>query len=423
VRTSWYQRIEWDVLAMWIVLVSLGLVAIYSATHGPSSEFVRSAVRDNFERQFVWIGVCILGIVAAFIVPVRFYQYLGYPLYLITLLLVIGALIFGREINGARSWLYLGPVGVQSSELAKVGTVMAVSQFLSSRALRSRSVLRALVAIVLILVPAVLIVLQNDAGTALVYFGLIPVVLFWSGIPLLAVLLIIGPVVAGYLAVVSIAAASIFAGLFSLGLLFYTREYRVGLVSALFTGVPIVTVFAALTKLLQPHQVARIASFVDPEAYSQTSGFHVIQAKAAIGSGGFWGKGFMQGTQTQLAFVPEQSTDFIFCVIGEEFGFLGVTILLVIFALLLIRLVAVGSRTKHPFVHMIAAGTAGIYFIHLVINVGMTLGVMPIIGIPLPFISYGGSAMIANTSLLAITLALSMRRDELPLHGTSGLNV
>lgn len=421
-RTAWYQRIDWGILAIWVVLVSIGLVAIYSATHGSSSEFVRSAVRNNFERQLLWAGVCLLGIVSAFFLPVRFYQYLGYPLYLITLLLVIGALLFGREINGAQSWIYIGPIGVQSSELAKVGTVLAVSQFLSSRALRSRSVLRALVAITLIVVPAVLIVLQNDTGTALVYFALIPVVLFWSGIPLLAVLLIIGPAIAGYLAVVSVVAACVFAGVFSIGLLFYTREYRIGLVGAVFTGVPIAVVYTALTKLLQPYQVARIASFVDPEAYSHTSGFHLIQAKAAIGSGGFWGKGFMQGTQTQLAFVPEQSTDFIFCVVGEEFGFLGVTIVLGLFAVLLIRLVHVGSRTKHPFVHMIAAGTVGIYFIHVLINVGMTLGVMPIIGIPLPFISYGGSAMIANTSLLAITLALSMRRDELPLHGTAGLS-
>lgn len=416
-RTSWYQRIDWTVLALWISLVGVGLVAIYSATHGQSSEFLRPAVRNNFERQLMWAGICLVGLITAFLLPVRFYQYLGYPLYVVTLLMVAAALFFGREVNGARSWIYFGSIGVQSSELAKVGTVMAVAQFLSGKMLRVQIIRRGLIAVLLIVLPAILIILQNDTGTALVFFALIPVVLFWSGLPLPVIVLMIAPAVAGYLAIVSIPVACVFAVLFTLGVAFYTRESRIGFVGALFSAGPIVLVYTALNKVLQPHQVARIASFVNPEAYQYTSGFHIIQAKAAIGSGGLWGKGFMQGTQTQLAFVPEQSTDFIFCVIGEEFGFVGVSLVLVLFAILLIRLVLLGVRTKHPFIQMAAAGTVGVYFVHILINVGMTMGVMPVIGIPLPFISYGGSAMIANTSLLAITLALSMRRNELPLHG------
>lgn len=416
-RKAWYRRLDWTVVLTWACLVGVGLVAIYSATHGRSAEFVRATVSNNFERQLMWAGVSAVGLAVAFMLPVRFVQHLAYPIYAITLALVVAALLFGREVNGARSWLYFGPVGVQSSELAKVGTVLAVSQFLAGRARQAPSIRRALGAVLFILVPAVLVVLQNDAGTALVYFALIPIVLFWSGLPIAVVLLLVGPAIAGYLAVVSITAAAVFAGLFTLGLYAYSREPRFGIVAALFSGVPVAVVYTALNSLLQPYQVARIASFVDPEAYQSTSGFHIIQAKAAIGSGGFWGKGFMEGTQTQLAFVPEQTTDFIFSVIGEEFGFLGVLVVLGLFAYLLVRLVVIGTGSGHPFVHMVAAGTVGIYLVHIVINVGMTLGVMPVIGIPLPFISYGGSAMLANTALLAVTLASFMKRDDLPIYG------
>jgi rod shape determining protein RodA len=171
--------------------------------------------------------------------------------------------------------------------------------------------------------------------------------------------------------------------------------------------------------VLAPHQVARIVSFTNPEAAEFRSGvgYHLVQSKAAIGSGGIFGKGFMEGTQTQGAYIPEQSTDFVFSIIGEEWGFIGSLVLLGIFALFLVRLVSLGTQVKHPFGSMVAAGAAGIYLIHVFINLGMVTGLLPVIGIPLPFISYGGSALLANSAMLAIALNLHMRRDDFSIYG------
>lgn len=416
---TWYRNLDYSILLLWACLVAVGLTAIYSTTHGPASEFLLASVRRNFERQLLWAGICTFGISVALMLPVRFYQLAAYPVYAITLLLLVAALVLGREINGAKSWLYLGPVGLQVSELAKVGTVLAVAQFLSSRRPKARTLRYALFSVALILVPAVLIILQNDTGTALVFFGLVPVMLYWSGLPLHTLLLMISPAIAGYLSVVYWPAALAFAVLFTAGMYWHTREGYHTALAGLFTLGTLGTVTLALTRVLQPHQVARILSFTNPEAeeFRHNVGFHLVQSKAAIGSGGLLGKGFMEGTQTQGAYVPEQSTDFIFSVIGEEWGFIGAIAVLALFALLLIRLVQVGSEIKHPFGMMVASGAVGIYLIHIFINVGMATALLPVIGIPLPFISYGGSALLANTSMLAVALALHMRRDEFSIYG------
>ncbi len=416
---TWYRNLDYGILLAWMGLVVVGLVAIYSTTHGPASEFLLESVRRNFERQFMWAGVCALGIVIALMLPVRFFQKAAYPIYFFTLLLLLAALGFGREVNGARSWLAFGPVQFQVSELAKVGTVLAVAQLLSSRRPNSNNVRYGLMAVGLLMIPAMLIVAQNDTGTALVFFGLVPVMLFWSGLPIHIVLLLVSPALAGYLAIVYWPAAAAFALLFTAGMYWHTKDYRITALAGLFTAGTTAVASFALTRVLKPHQVARIISFTNPEAeeFRRGVGFHLVQSKAAIGSGGLFGKGFMEGTQTQGAYIPEQSTDFVFSVIGEEWGFLGAVVLLALFAFFLIRLVSLGTQVKHPFGSMVAAGAAGIYLIHVFINIGMVTGLLPVIGIPLPFISYGGSALLANTAMLAIALNLHMRRDDFSIYG------
>ena len=182
------------------------------------------------------------------------------------------------------------------------------------------------------------------------------------------------------------------------------------------TGVMAALAHTALFKILQPHQISRIVAFNDPESFRYGAGFHIIQAKAAIGSGGLFGKGFTHGTQTQLAYIPENSTDFIFCVIGEEFGFIGTMVLLALFGVLLIRLASLGAQAGFALPRLFVAGLTGILLVHILINIGMTIGLMPVIGIPLPFISYGGSALLANTTMLAIALNLHARRDEFAVY-------
>lgn len=417
--TPWYRTMDYVTPLLWLALVAIGLTAIYSTTHGPASEFLLETVRQNFSRQLTWAGICVVGIVVALLLPVRFYQTGAFVIYAGSLLLLVMALLFGREINGAKSWLTLGPMNLQVSELAKVGTVLAVAQLLASKRPGADNIRYAVMAVVLIVIPGVLIVLQNDTGTALVFFGLIPIMLFWSGLPLSTVLLVVSPALAGYIAIWSKLAGALFAVAFTLGMYLTTRERHLTIFAGLFTAAPVAALSLLLTRVLKPYQVARIRSFTNPEAeeFRQGVGFHLVQSKAAIGSGGLTGKGFMQGTQTRGGFVPEQSTDFIFSVIGEEFGFLGTALVLLLFAFLLIRLVRLGVQMKHPFGTLVAVGAAGIYLIHIFINIGMVTGLLPVIGIPLPFLSYGGSALLANTGMLAIVLSLYMRRDDFSIYG------
>ncbi|MCH8245690.1 MAG: rod shape-determining protein RodA [Bacteroidetes bacterium] len=416
---TWYTNLDVLSIIFWCLLVIFGLAAIYSTTHGPASEFLLETVRDNYNRQLLWFAICSIGLIIALLLPVRFYQHAAFPVYFLTIVLLVSALMFGREINGARSWIQLGSLQLQVSELAKVGTVLGVAKLVSLRRPKTMDLKFALMVVGMILLPAALIILQNDMGTALVFLGLIPIALFWSGLKLDLLIILIGPVIAGYLAIVYEPAAWVFAVGLTLFMYFRTRDPKFTFATGLFSIGSVLVASVALTQLLQPHQVARILSFTDPgaEQFRLNEGFQQVQSMAAIGSGGWAGKGFMQGTQTQGVFVSEQSTDFVFSVIGEEFGFLGSLFVLILFLSLLLRLVQLGSRIKHPFGLMMAAGTVGIYLIHIFINIGMATAILPVIGIPLPFLSYGGSALLANTALLAIVVSLYMRRDDFSIYG------
>ncbi len=416
---TWYRNLDAISILAWIGLVLAGLVAIYSATHGPAAEVSAFEPEDNFAKQLLWSGISVFGVLVALTLPVRFFQLAAFPVYVITTILLVVALLIGREVNGAKSWIYFGNTGIQVSELAKVGTVMAVAQLVGIRRPKTMDLKFAFMLVALILLPAALIVMQNDTGTALVFFGLIPVALFWSGIELNLLLIMIAPAFAGYLAVVSEPVAFVFAVLFTAFIWWRTRDKRIAVVSVLLTaGVTAITKFA-ITKVLSGYQLARVLSFTDPgaEEFRQNVGFHQVNSMAAIGSGGLAGKGFLEGTQTQGGFVMEQSTDFIFSVIGEEFGFIGSLVVLGLFAVLLIRLLTLGSNIKHPFGMMMAGGVTGVYLIHIFINIGMATSLLPVVGIPLPFISYGGSALLANSALFAIVLSLHLRRDDFSIYG------
>ena len=416
---KWYRKLDWTTLFLWALLVSCGLLAIYSATNGPASEFLLASVRDNFARQAMWAGITVLAVIGALLIPIRFYQKGAYWAYGVVLLLLVATLMFGREINGTTAWLVLGPVRLQVSEFAKVATLLAVAHMLSTQRPSTPQLRMALYGVGLILLPAILISLQNDTGTTLVFLSMIPVMLFWSGLPISIVALMISPALAGYLALVYLPAAIAFIILVSGAFLWGTRDKLMAALAGVFNGGVVLALTVAITYIFKPYQVARVLSFTNPgaEEYRMGVGFHLVQSKAAIGSGGFSGRGFMEGTQTQGAYVPEQSTDFIFSVIGEEFGFIGAIFLLGLFALLLTRLVLIGTQVKHPFGTLFAAGVTGVFLVHIFINVGMATAILPVIGLPLPFVSYGGSALLAHSGMLAIVVALHMRRDDFSIYG------
>jgi rod shape determining protein RodA len=417
---SWKHNLDVWTLLTWFALVATGLVALYSTTHGPAAEYLSQGVRDNFYRQLLWTGLSTVGVGVILMLPVRVLRSLAYPIYGTTIVLLLLTLFVGTEAHGTRAWLAVGPFTLQVSEFAKVGTVLAVAHLLSERHTHATQNLGyALKAAGLIVAPALLIVLQNDMGTALVFFGLVPIMLFWSELPISVILLLVSPAIAGYLALLSVPAAVGFAVVFTLALWWTSGQRLVGGLAATFTGGATAIVSFVLTKILQPYQVNRLLSFTNPDAeqFRQGVGFHLVQSKAALTSGGLWGMGFMQGTQTQGAYVPEQTTDFILTVVAEEFGFVGSFVVLVLLATLLLRLVRLGSDVKHPFGSIVAGGAVGVFLLHIVINVGMVTGMLPVIGLPLPFLSYGGSAMLANTALLAIVLNTHMRRDDLSIYG------
>lgn len=420
---AWYKNLDWTIILLWAALVGIGLVAIYSATHGPAREFLLLTVQQNFDRQLQWFALSAVAMLTILFIPARLIYRLTPWVYGVCLVLLVATLVAGTVVNGAKAWLYLGPVGLQTGEIAKVGTVLMVARFLSLNQAREGRPGFLLAAGAILLVPAVVIILQNDTGTALVFLALIPVMLFWTGaVPLAWMALLVAPALAGYLSIVdgadkALPSYTLLFGLaFTVAMLLATRSRllaSLGAVASLGVGI---AAWIGLTRILEPHQVARIVAFSDPEAFRLDEGFHVIQSKAAIGSGGFFGKGFTQGTQTQMAFIPEQSTDFVFTIIGEEFGFLGAMVTLVLFGVLIIRLAGAGIAAGFAFPRLFAAGVTGVFLFHILINVGMTVGLIPVIGIPLPLISYGGSALLANTAMVALALNLHARRDEFAIY-------
>ena len=416
---AWYRQLDLGVVFAWAGLLTVGLVAIYSSTHGPAAEYLLETVKQNFNRQLQWAGIALVVAVVCLTRPARFFYALGPVAYVTALVLLVATALFGRTVNGAKGWLYIGPFGLQTAEFAKVATLLAVAQLLASRRPKTSGLRYGIGATILLLVPAAIIIgPQNDTGTGLVFLGLIPIMLFWSELPLHVLALMLAPAVAGYFAIISLPVAVAFVLLFAFGIQVATRNRRLALAALALTGGVTAAANTAI-HVLQPHQVARIVSFTNPEAeeYRSNVGYHLVQSKLAIGSGGVAGKGFMKGTQTQGAYIPEQSTDFVFSIVGEEWGFVGSLVVLGLYGLLLLRLVRVGTQMRNPFGSMMAAGTAGVFLIHLFVNLGMVTGLLPVIGIPLPFISYGGSALLANSLMLAVVLTLHMRRDDFSLYG------
>ncbi|PAU93392.1 rod shape-determining protein RodA [Aliifodinibius salipaludis] len=411
------KELSWSLVTIWASLIAVGLVAIYSATQGPVAEFLPSYIQFNFYKQLISFGIAILLLIGLQFINPRTFQEGSYIFYGLGILLMILTLLIGKEVNGARSWLVLGPFNLQVSELMKIATILAVANYLTSgRNISAENLKSAIIAVSLIVLPAVLIILQNDMGTAIIFFALIPVVLFWSGLPYGISLFIISPAIIGYLTIISWYWGLIAAIIITLAIFMLQRRTWLTFTSFVTGVLLVIGIQVALNQVLQPHQRARIEAFTNPSFDPQGAGWNVIQAKTAIGSGGIYGKGFLEGTQTQLRFLPEQWTDFIFCVIGEEFGFVGAGFTVLLLLALTLRLLRMAAVHKHPFARLVIVGVLTVFFTHFFINVGSATGLLPVIGIPLPFISYGGSALITNTLMLGICLNLDFYKRQFSIY-------
>lgn len=409
--------LNWSIIGAWLVLAIIGLFAIYSATKGPVSQFLPDFIQNNFAKQLIFVALSIVVVLVFQFFTPRSYMQLSYFFYGISLALVISTMFFGVEINGAKSWIRIGGFNLQASELMKIATILATAQYLTSRRdITAENIRYAFVAVLMILVPTLFIFLQNDTGTAIVFLALIPVMLFWSGLPFGVSIYIVSPAIILYLTVFDWKLGAVATLLLSV--LIFVVQKRVWLtVTSLITGIiTVVGVNVALTDILQPHQVARITAFTNPAFDPTGAGWNVMQAKTAIGSGGLLGKGFMEGTQTQLKFLPAQWTDFISCVVGEEFGFVGLGLLVLTFLFLFLRLLKLAGSHKHPFAQLVTVSVTSVFFIHFVINIGSATALLPVIGIPLPFVSYGGSAFLTNSLMLAICLNMDFHKRDFSIY-------
>jgi rod shape determining protein RodA len=403
-------------LGLYLLMVLLGWMTIYANTSvgGHGSPFDLSAPHG---RQLMWIGLAILIGSIILLFDYRFIEAVGYFAYGGALLLLIITLFLGREINGAKAWLFIAGQPLQPGELAKVATAMALAQYMSRIQFSIRNLQELLTASLIVLAPAAIVVLQNDMGSALVFFSFL-LVFYREGlshlVPLFLIVLVAVVVLTlGLKAPLLVSGVVLGLGILSF-LYFFQRRYwtRILAAHALVCGFFIAISFSAdfLVERLKPHQQTRIMVLFDPSLDPQGSGYNVIQSKIAIGSGGLSGKGYLAGNYTKYKFVPKQETDFIYCTVGEEYGWMGSSLIIVVFFLLIWRIQYLAENSKTRYSRIFGYGVLSILACHTLINIGMTIGLAPVIGIPLPFFSYGGSALISFSVLIFLMANLYSHR-------------
>lgn len=454
---------------LYLLIVFLGWVNIYSAVYNEEHHKIFD-LSQRYGKQLVLIFGALVIALLVIVTDSRFYSLFAYSLYAAVILLLITVLLFGKDIHGAKSWFEFGTFRLQPAEFAKVGTALALARYLSSKGFNIRNLKNLFNTGLIIFVPALLILIQPDTGSTLVYFafilvlyreglsggilliGILMVVLFILTLIMDQMTIIIALLVVGYLVfwildrnikrlliavLIYISLAGFLFGLkeftglelsvyfiliFSLIIsgfiyiyfVYFQKIQKAVLMYLLMFGSIIFTFTVDYTfnNILEPHQQKRINILLGIESDPYGSGYNVNQSIIAIGSGGLSGKGFLQGTQTKFEFVPEQSTDFIFCTVGEEWGFLGTSLIIILFTVLLFRILFLAERQRSEFGRIFGYSVFVIFLCHIVINIGMTIGLLPVIGIPLPFMSYGGSSLWAFTILLFVFLRLDISRQE-----------
>jgi len=408
-----YGKIDWTTVWLYIILVLIGWVSVYSSVYDESHSSILD-ISQRYGKQMIWI---LAGAVIAFVIMLtdaKVYNAFAYIIYGISIIVLLAVLIFGTEISGSKSWFMIGSVAFQPAEFAKFATCLALARYLSSYATDINVLRTKIISTVLIFTPAIFILLQNDTGSAVVYIALI-LVLYREGLSgyflisgvIVVILFIMTLLINQYIMALILTVLAVL-------LYYYNRFLRkkwwiIVLIWVASVGV-VFTVDYVFDNLLEDHQKTRINVLLGKELDPKGAGYNVNQSKIAIGSGGLIGKGFLQGTQTKYNFVPEQSTDFIFCTVGEEWGFVGSTAVIALFVYLLYRLIKMAERQRSDFSRIYGYGVISILFFHFLVNIGMTIGLVPVIGIPLPFFSYGGSSLWAFTILLFIFIKLDANR-------------
>lgn len=416
VRKSTFYNIDWFTVFIYLLLIFIGWINIYSAVYDDTHQNIFD-LSQRYGKQLVWIGASIIIAFILILIDSKLFSTFSYLIYILSLLSLIAVLLIGTKIAGSRSWFLLGEFALQPSEFAKFATGLALAKFLSGL---NRSLLKfkdLILSGIIIAVPALLILLQPDMGSALVYLAFI-MVLYREGLSakfilfgLLAIILFLATLLINKYLVIAIYFGFIF--------IYYLKHFRLKgslpILLIVFTlgSAYIYSTDYVFENILEPHQKKRINILIGKESDPRGAGYNVNQSKIAIGSGGFSGKGYLKGTQTKFNFVPEQSTDFIFCTIGEEWGLVGSSMVIILFLSLFSRLIILAERQRSVYSRIYGYSVASILFFHFIVNIGMTIGLVPVIGIPLPFISYGGSSLWSFTILLFIFIRQDASRLEI----------
>ncbi|MDR6565708.1 rod shape determining protein RodA [Chitinophaga ginsengisegetis] len=415
------QGIDWPIVGLYLALVIIGIMSIFAAEYRGDDNVWQDILHPskNYSRQLIWFGVSIVLAAVIWLTDSKFFTATANLMYAGGLLLLLLVLGIGKDVKGSHSWLVIGGFQFQPAELTKLCTNLALAKYLSSQETDFTKLRSRLIAAALALIPAGIIILQDETGLALVYFSFF-LVMFREGLP--GVLLVIA--FSGIVLVLSALLVDrtilfiIFTVITALVIYFMRREIKrkrskLALILGVYAFCGLFVMFIVpfvFTKVLKDYQVRRIEVMLGKENDPKAT-YNTRQSMIAIGSGGFWGKGYLKGTQTRYDFVPEQSTDFIFCTVGEDFGFFGSVIFLGIYVALLFRIIFVAERQRSTFTRVYAYGVASIIFFHLAINIAMTIGLAPVIGIPLPLVSYGGSSLMTFTMLIFILLRLDADRQ------------
>lgn len=461
------ESLDWITVGLYLLLVLMGWLNVYAAVYNEDYHSIFD-ISQRYGKQMLWILAAVLLIIIILLIDVKIYVFFSYFIYGFVILLLLLVLTLGVEVNASKSWFEIAGIRIQPAEFSKVATILAIANYLSDPNRRLLQLKTLLTTLIIIAIPMGLILLQNDTGTAIVFVSLI-FMLYREGLPgwilflgfmaiVVSVLALTKPFIVPMAVIVIIALIYAYSiskqkddvkhfslGFFTIIGIFVGIKYLFSLsillewivMGVILASLPLLVYYAFLKRgakmliiwvisisfilfsysidyfydnFLQPHQKDRIDHVLGINFDPQGAGYNVHQSKIAIGSGGFWGKGFLQGTQTKFDFVPEQSTDFIFCTIGEEWGFVGSTTVIMLFLALLIRIIILAERQRSHFSRIYGYGVFSILFFHVAINIGMTIGITPVIGIPLPFFSYGGSSLWAFTILLFIFLRLDANR-------------
>lgn len=467
-----FSGVDWITVSIYFALVIMGWITIFAAVYNEEHSSIFD-ISQQYGAQLVWICICTIISISILLIEDRFFHIFAYLIYAATIVTLLAVLLFGKEVNGAKAWFEIGQFRIQPSEFAKFATGLALAKYMSSYNFNIKRISNIFAVFFIALLPAVIILAQNDTGSALVY-GSFLIMLYREGFTpwiyiilfMVIALFVLSFIIETWALILLIFICIIILESIKNGMILLKAQYlgltmfvwlliellqSTGiftfninttftlLISILITlpaviiymiklHLPNVTAYLTLligsvllissvdfvfNNMMQVHQQKRILDLLGLESDTKGWGYNVNQSKIAIGSGGFLGKGYLNGTQTKYNFVPEQSTDFIFCTIGEEWGFAGSALIVILFTVLIIRLMRMGDNQKEPFGRIYCYYVASILMFHMAINIGMTIGLIPVIGIPLAFFSYGGSSLMAFTILLFIAIRLDSRRNEI----------